>query len=226
MRYLQSSALIVSLLLAGIDSTSAQSSQNKRAEDALAKCLNDPFNRVACETARQQTASLQFESGAAPNVVYRECSEGKGICLELATLRIRKKLKQEPILASLETLVIFELNSFKIATGDLKYLDAMARAIKYQSNAADKIAVIGHTDALGSEAANCELSRNRASAVRDYLVTRGVQAERLTVLAAGEYLLRFPRAPKARGNRRVAFARITRRSDPIIEKFSRQCTFD
>lgn len=40
--------------------------------------------------------------------------------------------------------------------------------------------VEGHTDLTGTPAANQELSRKRAEAVRDYLVERGVPADRIT----------------------------------------------
>lgn len=47
------------------------------------------------------------------------------------------------------------------------------------------IAVEGHTDNVGSESYNLELSRKRAQAVRDFLVQQGVTAGRLTVEGYG-----------------------------------------
>ena len=44
----------------------------------------------------------------------------------------------------------------------------------------------GHTDSRGSEAYNQQLSERRARAVRDYLVSKGVPAERLSVRGFGE----------------------------------------
>lgn len=48
-----------------------------------------------------------------------------------------------------------------------------------------KITVEGHTDNVGTEAYNLELSEKRAQAVRDFLVSQGVAAERLTVAGYG-----------------------------------------
>jgi outer membrane protein OmpA-like peptidoglycan-associated protein len=42
-----------------------------------------------------------------------------------------------------------------------------------------KIVVEGHTDSQGADAFNQELSRSRAQSVRDYLVSRGVPADRI-----------------------------------------------
>lgn len=48
-----------------------------------------------------------------------------------------------------------------------------------------KIMVEGHTDNVGSEAFNLDLSEKRAQAVRDFLVSQGVAAERLSVAGYG-----------------------------------------
>jgi OOP family OmpA-OmpF porin len=48
------------------------------------------------------------------------------------------------------------------------------------------VEVGGHTDALGSEAANLKLSQARADAVREYLIGKGVPAARITAMGYGE----------------------------------------
>ena len=54
------------------------------------------------------------------------------------------------------------------------------------NDAAMKIAIDGHTDDVGSEASNIKLSENRANAVKNYLVKKGVDASRITVTGHGE----------------------------------------
>jgi outer membrane protein OmpA-like peptidoglycan-associated protein len=49
-----------------------------------------------------------------------------------------------------------------------------------------RILVVGHTDDIGSDSANLALGRARAKAVRDYLVWRGVGAERVEIDSDGE----------------------------------------
>lgn len=46
--------------------------------------------------------------------------------------------------------------------------------------------VDGHTDSIGSESYNRQLSKKRAQAVKDYLTDKGVPSERLKVRALGE----------------------------------------
>jgi outer membrane protein OmpA-like peptidoglycan-associated protein len=48
------------------------------------------------------------------------------------------------------------------------------------------IEIVGHTDAVGKEDANLQLSVKRATAVRDYLLGAGVYPSRIEPLAAGE----------------------------------------
>jgi len=48
------------------------------------------------------------------------------------------------------------------------------------------VTVIGHTDSVGSESANQTLSEQRAAAVRNLMVARGVAAGRVTTLGLGE----------------------------------------
>lgn len=48
------------------------------------------------------------------------------------------------------------------------------------------VTMIGHTDSVGSESANQKLSEERAAAVRNLMVARGVASERVTTLGLGE----------------------------------------
>jgi len=73
-----------------------------------------------------------------------------------------------------------------------------------------RILVVGHTDAIGSDDANLTLGMSRAGAVRDYLVRRGVPADRIETDSNGE---RQPIATNATAagrqlNRRVVISRI------------------
>jgi OOP family OmpA-OmpF porin len=83
-------------------------------------------------------------------------------------------------------------------------LDAVAEELN-QDRAGAKVEVAGHTDGVGPEEYNQQLSEKRAQTVKDYLVRLGVDAGRITVVGYGEAL---PRATNdtiegRRLNRRV-----------------------
>lgn len=69
------------------------------------------------------------------------------------------------------------------------------------------VAIVGHTDSLGGEAANQQLSADRAEAVLNRLVELGVEAERLTSSGAGaSEPIADNETEEGRGqNRRIAF---------------------
>ena len=63
-------------------------------------------------------------------------------------------------------------------------LDRAAESLKQWGNV--KVEVAGHTDAKASDDYNMQLSERRANAVRDYLIGKGVAADRLSAKGYGE----------------------------------------
>lgn len=87
-----------------------------------------------------------------------------------------------------DTLVLHGVNfQFDKATLTLNakaLLDQVADAL--QTRADIKVELDGYTDSKGSDAYNQKLSEQRATAVQDYLVTRGIAAERMVAKGFGE----------------------------------------
>lgn len=69
----------------------------------------------------------------------------------------------------------------------------------------NQMVVEGHTDSQGTDAGNRTLARNRAVAVRDYLVSRGVDASRIGAVGLGSSkpLVDHLNAENRANNRRV-----------------------
>ena len=65
-------------------------------------------------------------------------------------------------------------------------LDNVAEILKRNENLQFRFSVDGHTDSTGSDARNLTLSQDRAKAVKDYLVSKGVDANRLKTQGFGE----------------------------------------
>jgi outer membrane protein OmpA-like peptidoglycan-associated protein len=80
--------------------------------------------------------------------------------------------------------VLFVSNKYALLNTAMTKLDQVAEALKAQGS--DKRMVVeGHTDSQGSDKINQPLSLNRATAVRDYLVSRGVPSERISAVGMG-----------------------------------------
>lgn len=80
--------------------------------------------------------------------------------------------------------------SFDTGRSDIKpnmrpILDQFAQGLANQPNT--EIRIVGHTDSTGSDAINNPLSINRAASARNYLVSRGVNSQRIQIDGRGSY---------------------------------------
>ena len=102
----------------------------------------------------------------------------------------------------------FKLNSHEILPRSFKTLD---QAVKVLSDFPDlRIEIQGHTDNTGKPATNKALSDKRAKSVLDYLVGKGIDAERLRSKGYGESkpVADNKSAAGRKQNRRVEFKRL------------------
>lgn len=103
-------------------------------------------------------------------------------------------------------IVYFSLNRAQIEKRSNSLLDEVARVLTAHPEIL-QIRVEGHTDDKGNDAYNKSLSQRRASAVRDYLIKRGVAADRLQAMGFGEERPKADNTTKEgrASNRRVEF---------------------
>lgn len=103
----------------------------------------------------------------------------------------------------------FDSGSSTLGPGGQARVRAFAEALKRPQLADIRIRIEGHTDSSGGRALNLGLSRARAQAVADFLVSQGIAAERLEVRGYG-YDRPLPGRPASAGeNRRVEALRIS-----------------
>ena len=81
------------------------------------------------------------------------------------------------------------------------------RAGLLKDNRNIKIEIAGHTDAVGSDSDNLELSKNRANSVLKYLVGKGIASDRIVAKGYGETKFIAPNTTEEgkQLNRRVEF---------------------
>jgi len=80
--------------------------------------------------------------------------------------------------------VFFEFDKYDIRPEDTKTLDANATWLK--SNADNLVLIEGHCDERGTNEYNLALGERRAKAAMNYLVSQGVQANRITIISYGK----------------------------------------
>lgn len=79
--------------------------------------------------------------------------------------------------------ISFASGSAEISPEFASILDSFAETLKHYTNTT--IAIYGFTDNTGSDSVNLPLSRQRAANVRDYLVNKGVAANRFHIEGRG-----------------------------------------
>ena len=80
--------------------------------------------------------------------------------------------------------VYFDFDRYDVRAGDKGTLDENAKWLK--TNQSALLLIEGHADERGTNEYNLALGERRAKATRDYLVSVGIEAGRITVISYGE----------------------------------------
>jgi outer membrane protein OmpA-like peptidoglycan-associated protein len=132
---------------------------------------------VANPTVRQSPWTAPMQPGQVPVSVTVNDGRG-GTASDSVTINV-----VQPRAYVFED-VHFEFDRFNIRPDALLVLDEAITAM--QANTALRLTLEGHTCNIGTAEYNLALGERRASAVRDYLVSRGISADRLQTVSFGE----------------------------------------
>lgn len=104
---------------------------------------------------------------------------------------------------SINLSIPFEYNSDALKPQASAQLKQLQLALTSESLRRDQFMVAGHTDAKGNPQYNKRLSLQRAESVKRFLVTNGVDANRMQTVGYGSEQLLIPDRPNDPQNRRV-----------------------
>ena len=104
----------------------------------------------------------------------RSIFEGEGVTTETPA----------PVLPPLETTLGFPDGTSDLTESARAELATVLRSAQFADGG--RIILRGHSDSAGSDTSNLEASKERAEAVRDFLVENGVSPERIEIIAFGE----------------------------------------
>jgi outer membrane protein OmpA-like peptidoglycan-associated protein len=141
--------------------------------------------RTSAELNRTKT-ELAAQAVALENETARRKDAEKRAAQAAADLAKFATVKQEArgMVITLSGSVLFASAKWDLLPAAQVRLNDVANALT-KEDPHSKMVVEGHTDSQGQPAYNLELSQNRARAVRDYLVTRGIAGDRITAQGFG-----------------------------------------
>jgi len=113
----------------------------------------------------------------------------------------------KPQQVSVSAPIQFEFGSARLTPAGRSLLEVIATALNDPALIANTFVIEGHTDAVGSAESNLLLSRQRAKAVKQYLVAHGVVSGRLSAAGYGEYRLLKGKSSDDAAHRRVELVR-------------------
>ena len=189
----------------------------------LGGCVDSPYQRTAAGTAIGAIAGgvlghqLDDDSGRYVGAaVGAAIGGGIGYAMDQQAQQLQRlaaenqalgmevqRLQDGSIRVGIPSEVTFDFDSARIRPEFGSVLNEMAGILNQDTRST--VTIVGHTDSVGSDAYNMDLSIRRARSVADALATRGVNPGRLYTEGRGE---REPRADNSteqgrRMNRRV-----------------------
>jgi OmpA-OmpF porin, OOP family len=112
-----------------------------------------------------------------------EVAKAKARQLQAELDQMKAKETERGLVVTLSD-VLFEFNRADIKPGAMRDLGKLVEFL--QDNPTRNVLIEGHTDSIGSDSYNVQLSEQRARAVESYLLRSGVSPSRITARGYGE----------------------------------------
>lgn len=134
--------------------------------------LTDQKQKSQAELETEKAARVKAEQSAAAAVASLS---------KIASI----KEEQRGVVITLDGQVLFVTGKAELLPIARDRLNQVAKSLKELDN--DKlVSVEGYTDSRGSDDTNMKLSQDRANAVKDYLISQGVKADKVRALGKGK----------------------------------------
>lgn len=153
----------------------------KRVADEEARALDRERDQTVIEARSRQVDVARVEAERARKREQEARETAASLEQQLAELQAKKT--ERGMVITLGD-VLFDFNRAELRGGTQQNLYRLVTFLR--ENPEREVLIEGHTDSVGSETYNLDLSRRRAEAVRGFLTTNGVEAARTAVRGFGE----------------------------------------
>ena len=160
---------------------------------------------AACETPSDQsgTASGQGAAGKSSSVDQGSAGTGTGTATTTA-----KRPLSTILTVDVGDRVFFDFDKYTLKAKAQQTLERQATFLK--NNAGVKVALQGHADERGTREYNLALGERRANAAKAYLISLGIDPNRITIISYGK------ERPAVAGSNEAAWSQ-NRRAVTVIE---------
>ena len=168
--------------------------------DALVYRWTAPTGTFGNQADRQTVWTAPQQEGPVPVTITVNDGKG-GTATDMVTIQV---VRPAPVVELNFEDVYFDFDRSTLRPEALRLLDDAVTRL--QANPGRNIVIEGHTCNIGTAEYNLALGERRAASVREYLLSRGVQASRLETRSYGEEMPKFDNAREEtrRLNRRAA----------------------
>lgn len=142
-----------------------------------------PAPVVDSAAIRDSIARVEAARRAREDSIARARAEAERLAAERRAAEEAARVT-ERLRGVLMEMINFEFDRSNIRAGDAAVLDRKIAIL--QANAGLTITITGHADERGSDEYNLALGNRRALAAREYMVNRGISADRITTASRGE----------------------------------------
>lgn len=137
--------------------------------------------RTETDAARMETEAAEEQANIERINTEYAVQQANDLQLQIAALNA--KPTDRGLVMTLGDL-LFATGKSELKQGAINNLDKLTAFLyKYQERS---VTIEGHTDSVGSDAFNLELSQRRADSVKSYLLNQGIEASRLVASGKGE----------------------------------------
>jgi OmpA-OmpF porin, OOP family len=204
---------------------SAENSDMHTEGNSLARCLATGL-KEDCEASEKHQNSDESGSDSSVEIVLETFIIDLDDTPKKSKVLVGNTEEKEPVntksVQAAGVVIKFDFDSHKLRVDQSGKLSQIALALADEINTGAKFAVIGHTDAKGSDQYNCTLSLKRAATISSALLTMGSGAQ-LFPLGVGEALLKEPSNPTSEVNRRVSFLKLDENAELTLGAFVSLC---
>ena len=159
----------------------AKAAAEKKVAETQIQQATEERDRILLNARTRETQRAQHEAVQATQQAQAATNQVQQLQQELAALKAQQT--DRGLVLTLGD-VLFETGKAELRPGALRNLYPLVTFLqKYPKH---RVLIEGHTDSVGSDASNLDLSQRRADAVRDFLLQNGANAAQITTRGYGK----------------------------------------